>query len=154
MDENTLISASLSRAMALCSGREYCIADIRSKLQLWGVGEADSGKIISTLVRENFINEKRYSQAFARDKFRYNKWGRIRIRAELKMKKIPEEIISETLSSLDENLYREILRNLLESHRKSIKSKNLYDLKGKLLRYGSSKGFESDLLYDILSGLE
>ncbi len=128
--------------------------DIRSKLQIWGVGETDIARIISELMRENFINEKRYAEAFVKDKFRYNKWGKVKIRAGLKMKKIPGEIIKTALDSIDDETYRKTIEDLISVHRRSVKAKNQYDLKGKLLRYGLSKGFESDLLYDILSGFE
>jgi len=106
------------------------------------------------LIKENFINEKRYAEAFVKDKFRYNKWGKVKIRAGLKMKKIPGEIINNALDSIDDGTYRKTIEELITVHRRSVKAKNQYDLKGKLLRYGLSKGFESDLLYDVLSGFE
>jgi regulatory protein len=123
-------------------------------MQSWSVGNTDSDRIISILIQENFINEKRYAEAFVKDKFRYNKWGKVKIRAGLKMKKIPGEIIKTALDSLDDVTYRKTIEDLLSVHRRSVKAKNQYDLKGKLLRYGLSKGFESDLLYDILSESE
>jgi len=154
MAENQLYKSALSKAMALCSRREYCIEDIRNKLLSWKVGESDSEKIISALKKENFLNENRYAEAFVKDKFRYNKWGKIKIRANLKMKKIPGEVISSALESIDQDLYIKTIEGLLNGHRRSIKAKNQYDLKGKLLRYGLSKGFESDLLYELLSDSE
>ena len=154
MAENELYKAALSKAMALCSQREYCSGDIRVKLGLWGVGERDAEKILTCLINENFLNERRYAEAFVKDKFRYNKWGKIKIRANLRMKKITPEIINSALDSIDKDLYRKTLEDLLTVHRKSVKGKNQYDIKGKLLRYGLSKGFEGDLLYDILSDLE
>jgi regulatory protein len=154
MARNELIKTALSKAMALCSKREYCTDDIRTKLQSWGIGEDDNGKIIMNLIKENFINEKRYAEAFVKDKFRYNKWGKVKIRAGLKMKKIPGEIINNALDSIDDGTYRKTIEELIIVHRRSVKAKNQYDLKGKLLRYGLSKGFESDLLYDVLSGFE
>ena len=154
MDESTLYKAALSKAMALCSKREYCIDDIRSKLQSWGIGDSGARRIIENLVKENFINEKRYAEAFVKDRFRYNKWGKVKIRAGLKMKTIPGEIIKTALDSIDDETYRKTIEDLISVHRRSVKAKNQYDLKGKLLRYGLSKGFESDLLYDILSNSE
>jgi regulatory protein len=154
MAENQLYKSALSKAMHLCSLREYCIEDIRAKLQSWKISESDSDKVIAILEKENFINEKRYAEAFVKDKFKYNKWGKIKIRANLKLKKIPGEVITLVLSSIDQDLYRKTIEELLNGHRRSIKAKNQYDLKGKLLRYGLSKGFESDLLYDILSVIE
>jgi regulatory protein len=154
MSESTIYKSALSKAMALCSQREYCIEDIRAKMQSWSVGNTDSDRIISILIQENFINEKRYAEAFVKDKFRYNKWGKIKIRASLKMKNIPGDIINHALDSIEADLYKKTIEKLLTAHRRSVKAKNQFDLKGKLLRYGLSKGFESDLLYDILSGLE
>jgi regulatory protein len=152
MTDSTLYKTALTKAMALCSGREYCIDDIRSKLQRWSVEENDAEKIISALIKENFINEKRYAEAFVRDKFRYNKWGKVKIRAGLRFRNIPADIINAALDCVDHTEYQNTIRVLLDAHRRSVKAKNQYDLKGKLLRYGLSKGFESDLLYDILSG--
>lgn len=154
MENSALYKTSLSRAMAICSGSEHCISDIRSKLQSWGVNETDEARIINVLIHENFINERRYAEAFTRARFRYNKWGKIKIGAGLKMKNIPGEIIKGALASIDDESYRRTIEDLISAHRRSVKAKNQYDLKGKLLRYGLSKGFESDLLYDILSGLE
>lgn len=151
MAENTLYKIALTKAMALCSRREYCSDDILARLQSWSVSEKDAEKIISALIKENFLNEARYSEAFVKDKFRYNKWGRVKIAAHLKAKSIPGELIRSALDSIDDELYRNTLKELIASHRKSVKAKNQYDLKGKLLRYGLSKGFESSLLYDLLN---
>jgi len=154
MTENELIKTFLTKAMDLCSRREYCTDDIRNKLQSWGITDVDSVKIINILYRENFINDTRYSKAFVRDKFSYNKWGKVKIAAHLKLKKIPPDIIKTSLDSIDHKDYIKILKEILSDHRRFIKAKNQYDLKGKLLRYGLSKGFESDLLYDLLNEIE
>ncbi|MGD0341149.1 MAG: regulatory protein RecX [Bacteroidales bacterium] len=151
MDETTLYKAALSKAMALCSRREYCPEDIRLKMQSWGISEDNAGKIIGILVKENFLNESRYAEAFVKDKFNYNKWGKVKIAAHLKMKKIPDGVVRNALSCIDNESYRKILNDLIVSHRRNIKAKNQYDLKGKLLRFGLSKGFESELLYNIIS---
>jgi len=153
MSEKALFKIALEKAMAQCSRREYCSDDIRNKLSLWGVDNDDIGKILRILISDNFINEPRYATAFVRDKFKYNKWGKVKISAHLRGKKVPQDIISSALESIDNDLYIKLLRELIEAHRKSVKAKNQYDLKAKLLRYGLSKGFESNLLYDILNDL-
>jgi len=154
MSEKALFKIAIEKAMAQCSRREYCSDDIRNKLSLWGVDNDDIGKILRILISDNFINEPRYATAFVRDKFKYNKWGKVKISAHLRGKKIPQDIISSALDSIDNNLYIKLLRELIEAHRKSVKAKNQYDLKAKLLRYGLSKGFESSLVYDILNEIE
>jgi regulatory protein len=150
MSENTLFKTALTKAMALCSRREYCCADMRNKLETWGLGNSDNEKIIQTLVTENFINEVRYSTAFVKDKFNYNKWGKVKIASHLRAKNIQGVIIRTALDSIDSESYMKVLKELITRHKRSVKAKNQYDLKAKLLRYGLSKGFESSLLYELL----
>ncbi len=154
MSESTLYKTALNKAMAECSRREFCSEDIRNKLVEWGVENNDAEKIIGVLIREKFIDESRYASAFVRDKFRYNKWGKVKIAAHLRAKRLPSDVIKSALDSIEEELYNKFLRELIESHRRSVKAKNKFDMKAKLLRYGLSKGFESNLLYDILNESE
>ena len=151
MKESELFRASLNRAMALCAGREYSPVEIMNKLNSWGIDVQEGAAIIGLLKKDNFINEERYALAFVRDKFRYNKWGKLKISAQLKAKGIPGETVNKALNTIDNETYKKQLGNLLAAHRRSVKAKNDYDLKAKLLRYGLSKGFESTLLYDLLN---
>lgn len=154
MSENSLFKTAMSKAMAKCSRRESCSYDIRDKLLSRGIGINDAEKIISILIKENFINEPRYATAFVKDKFNYNKWGRVKIAAHLKTKNIRPDIIRSALDSIDNDVYTKLLKELIANHRRTVKAKNQYDLKARLLRYGLSKGFESSLLYDLLNDIE
>jgi regulatory protein len=153
MADKVLFTTALNKAMNLCSQREYCIEDIRGKLVSWGIENDDSEKILEILIKENFINETRYASAFVRDKFKYNKWGKVKIAAHLKAKNIPGEVIRSALDNIDNEQYIKFIRDLVNGRRRTIKAKSQYDLKAKLLRYGLSKGFESSLLYEILNDL-
>ena len=146
-----LFKIALSKAMAQCSRQELCCEDIRNKLLSWGIEDNDAGKIIEILQKENFINESRYAVAFVRDKFKYKKWGKIKISAHLKSKKIASDIVRAAIDAIDHDQYINLLRSLIENHKKTVRSKSQYDLKAKLLRFGLSRGFESSLLYDILN---
>jgi regulatory protein len=151
MPDNELFITALNKAMALCSRREYCVSDLLSRLRTWGTDDNENARIIELLKKENFINEERYALGFVRDKFNFNKWGKIKIAAYLKSKNIPSELIRKSLSTIDKDIYINTLANLISAHRRSVKAKNQYDLKAKLLRYGILKGFESSLLYDLLN---
>lgn len=153
MNDSELFKIGLNKAMSLCSQRELCCDDIRSKLTSWGIGPEDSEKILVTLIKENFVNEPRYAAAFVRDKFKYNKWGKIKIETHLRVKNIPADIIREALDTIDIEQYNKTIYDLINAHRRTIRAKNNYDLKAKLYRYGLSKGFESSLLYEILNDL-
>ncbi|TFG41731.1 MAG: RecX family transcriptional regulator [Bacteroidia bacterium] len=152
--ENDTVNTALGKAMALCAKSEFCSSDIRIKLESWGLSSSDAKSVISTLIKENFINDQRYADAFVKDRYRHNKWGKMKIAAHLRAKNIESEVIGSALSLLDEDQYRQMIADTLNSHRKFIKAKNQYDLKGKLLRFGLSKGFESHILYDILNELD
>lgn len=154
MSDNSLYQTALNRAMALCSSREYCCDDIRTKLKNLGLGSADCEKALETLRKEKFIDEERYSAAYARDKFRYNKWGKIKIAAGLRQRKIPENLIIKALQSIDYEEYTKMIKSLIEAQRKKVKAKNPYEMKAKLMRFGLSKGFESNLIYEIIGDPE
>jgi regulatory protein len=151
MAENELFRVSLNKSMAQCSHKELCIEDIHKKLALWGVPDDDIDKITGILVKEKFIDEARYATAFVRDKFKYNKWGKVKIASHLKSKRIPSEIISQALGSIDHDQYVRFLQGLLQVHKRSVKARNQMDLKAKLLRFALSKGFESSLVYDVIN---
>ena len=148
---NESYNRALKRAMSLCAGREICLSDIKQKLNAWGVEDQDKQKIINRLIEDKFIDDRRYALAFVKDKFTYNNWGKIQLSAALRIKNIAVESIREALDSIDEEIYRAALKSIITNHRKTLKSKSPYDLKGKLLRYGLSKGFESHLIYDLLN---
>ncbi len=151
MTEKTTFKAALTKALALCSRVEYCSEDIRKKLKMYGLSTDDEERIISQLVSEKFIDDERYSKAFVRDKFRYNKWGKLKITAHLRAKKISDEAAAAALGEIDSEDYINLIRNLLISHKKTLKAKNKYEMKAKLLRFGLSRGFESNILYEILN---
>ena len=151
MTADESFKSALGRAMSLCATREYCTDDIMNKIDSWGINRSDAEKITGILTAEKFLDDRRYAEAFVKDRYLHNKWGRIKIAANLRIKKIPQELITSALETIDENDYRQTLREILSSHKRSIKAKNQYDLKGKLMRYGLSKGFESNILYDLLN---
>jgi regulatory protein len=154
MSDKERYNVFLKKAMAYCAGKESCLSDVTQKLKSWGAEDSETEKILKQLVKEKFIDEERYASAFVKDKFRYNKWGRVKIGAALRQKNIPSDLISRAFESIDETAYLEALKTIISGHRRTIKAKNQYELKGKLLRYGLSKGFESHLLYDILNESE
>lgn len=150
MAESSLFTIALNKAMAICAGREMCQYDIRQKLKTWKLAEDETDKILNLLTEGKFIDEERYAVAYTKDKFRYNKWGKMKIGAGLRMKRIPDEIISRALLSIDDTEYLDLLKAIIVKQQKSVRAKNQYDLKGKILRHCLSKGFESHLVYDLL----
>jgi regulatory protein len=139
------------KARAICASREYCISDIRSRLETWGVHNRDSvEEIIATLISEKFIDEQRYASAFARDRLRYNKWGKIKIEWSLRMKGVAGECITEAIAGIDEDEYRDTAERLIQALVKSKKAENRQLLKAKILKSMQAKGFEYGVTGDIV----
>ena len=87
-------SKALKRAMNLCSKSEHCKKDMQYKLNSWKLtSERENEAIIQNLLANKFIDEKRYARSYTQDKFRFNKWGKIKIRVMLKSRGINENDI-------------------------------------------------------------
>ena len=148
---------AFSRLSRIASQREICTSDAETRLRSWGLDDEEKiGKIITDLQSGKFIDNSRYTRAFVNDKFKYNGWGRIKLRAHLRQKKIDDDIVNDALEALDEELYYARAYKIASTYLKTAKAKNKFELKGKLLRHLASKGFETDLafrLFESLSGL-
>ena len=141
---------ALIKAQKLCARQEKCKSDIRKKLYDWKVPAETIESIINKLVDEKFIDEKRYAEYFVRDKFRFNKWGRIKIAYALKQKQIHQSIIDSALKEINDKEYRETLKNELQKKRKTLKDSETFKIKEKLLRFAQSKGYEPEIIFDLI----
>ena len=155
MEKKTLTyDEALHKSAAYCSLSEHCTSELMDKFKYWDVLPEFREKIIQFLVRENYIDEKRFASAFVKDKFSYNKWGKIRLKLELKAKKIEESIIEEALAEIKEKEYRLMITKLIREKEKNLEYRNEYEKKGKLFRYLSGKGFENEFINKAIGNNE
>jgi regulatory protein len=138
-------SEALAAAAGYCSLAEHCVSEVVEKLKRFELTTEDQAKVIKRLLDEGYLNETRYVKAFVRDKFRFGKWGRIKIRFALRQKGISTLLADEGLSEIVEEDYLEMLTNLLRQKKRSIKANSPFELRGKLLRFAAGRGFELDL---------
>lgn len=143
----------LHKVAAYCSMTERSVSEVKDKLSNWGASETDSKKIISYLIKEGFIDEQRYTKAFVTDKFRFNKWGKIKISLALKAKGVSGSLIQDAVNSIDEEEYENTLNSLLKAKLKSIKYTSDYERDGKLFRFAQSRGFESKVIERVVRDL-
>lgn len=132
----------------ICAFQEKCIFDITQKLKTWQIPSNEIEQIIDHLLDKKFIDEDRYTQAFVNSKLTINYWGKIRLRFELKQRKIENAIIEKYLAEIDERKYREILQHVLHHKKNQLKNKEHteFELNSKLVNYLQGKGFEMDLV--------
>lgn len=115
-------------------------------MQRWQIDEETQGRILDHLTNHRFIDEERFCRAFAKDKIRYNKWGRRKVEQALLLKRIPIDIQRKVLGEIDEQEYLDVLLPLLASKRKDIQGKNAYERNGKLMRFALQRGFTMDII--------
>ncbi len=144
---------ALDKAGKLCSVEERCRYDIRKKLFDWGVSSGDTEKIINQLVDGKFLDEWRFARQFAGGKFRNNKWGKVKISYELSRKNIAKNIIEDAIRRIDEEEYIDVLRKELIKKQRSISADDELELKAKLHRFASSKGYEYELINLVLDDM-
>jgi regulatory protein len=131
-----------NRAAAYCSKAEHCTSEVAEKLRQWEVTPDVAERILRRLTEERYVDDERYGRAFVRDKYRFAKWGRMKIATALRAKHIDTDIISAALDDIDEDEYIGILRNLLAAKRRTISGSNDYERTGKLMRFALGRGYE------------
>lgn len=141
---------ALSKMEAWCAYQERCQQEARDKLYSWGLWNEAVESIISELITKNFLSEERFACAYAGGKFRIKKWGRQKIRMELKKRKIPDAIIRKAMQEIPGDDYGEAIDKVLAARWKNEKEKHPLKKKLKVMRYLVSRGFETDLINEHL----
>ena len=133
--------------------QERCTSEVKAKLRGLGADDARIDEILPQLRKEKFLDDERYSRAFARGKFRNNRWGRIKIRYELAGKGIPGEIITLGLEEIGEEEYLDVIRDLVQKKSSEIIREKKLTVRNKIFTFVSGKGFETDLITSIIKEL-
>ena len=141
---------ALGKATALCSQSEHCKSQIMEKLSSWNVSAQDAYNIMDYLLKEKYIDNKRFARAYCHDKLCYNHWGRIKIRQMLRHLRLSDEEIAEGMEAIQEDAYLETLQNVLQAKDRTLKDKDKYLRKAKLARHLLSRGFETELDVDAV----
>ena len=156
MKNETSIPKIFSREQAKIKAESYCAYqersqfEIRNKLYEWGLHQKDVEEIISELIELNFLNEERFALAYSLGKFRIKGWGKNKIKQGLKLKRIPDKLIIKSLKSIEYDDYLMMLQKILQKKSNTISEKDPFKKRYLLTRFASSKGYESDLITDLL----
>ena len=145
---------ALPKAKHYCAYQERSHREVKDKLYGFGLNTKEVDQILSTLIEENYLNEERFAIQFAGGHFRTKKWGRVKITHALKQKQVSPYCIKKALKQIDEDEYLKTLQKLFEEKLKTLKSeKNIFIKKRKLQDHLLQKGFESDLIREMMNGM-
>ena len=136
---------------ALCARAEHCQHDMLEKMRQWDVDEETQARVMGRLVKERYVDDQRYAEAFVRDKVRYNQWGRRKVEQALWLKHIDDDAARQALDAIDDDEYVDILKPLLAQKRRSVKARNDYELNMKLMKWALGRGFTMDIIRQCLT---
>lgn len=155
MDEEYKSKLAFNEAFALaaryCSLAERCPSDVCKKLDKYQVDADLMDQVIDELKKEKYIDTRRYIQAFVNDKFKFNGWGKVKIRYHLRTKELADSEIEYGLQNhIDEVDYTMKLAEILQNKNKTIKVDDAYGRKAKLIQFAQSRGFEFYIASDVV----
>lgn len=142
---------ALASLMRLCARAERSSGDAMRLMATWLVPEADRQGVLRRLIKERFIDDSRYAEAFVREKSNLSAWGEYKIRTALRRKGIADDIINSALQQMPTEQNLERLTERLKRKMRTIKYDTTYQLKTKLIRHALSLGFTMD---DVLKCVE
>jgi regulatory protein len=133
-----------------CVYQDRCHAEIEQKMKEFLLIPEAKEEIFLYLIQENYLNEERFTRSYIRGKFYIKHWGRNKIRIHLKQKQISEKLIEKCFDEIDEKDYEKTLRKIFENYYSKQNGLKEYQKKSKTIKYLISKGFEYDLIIEII----
>ena len=140
----------LDKMAKYCAYQERCVKDVTDKLKAFDIPKKDKEEILAYLLDNRFVSNERFACAFVRGKINQSGWGLNKIRFHLMQKGIDKEIIDEALQTYDEEAYRQRLIDVLKIKAKTVKAENDFERNRKLAAYAMQKGFEANLVWDVI----
>ena len=145
---------ALQKLQSYCAYQERCHSEVATKLREFGIMGDAADALVEQLVADNFLNEERFAIAYARGKFRMKSWGKVRIRQELKMRRIPEDMIKQAMKAVDtEGGYLETLERIM-THKAAEYGDDDRQKNAKLYDFALRRGFESEFIGPVLKRLK
>lgn len=137
-----------------CAYQDRCHKEIENKIKEYNLIPEAREMILLSLMKDNFLNEERFSKSFARGKFRIKKWGKQRIVRELKFRNISAYNIKIALKEINEQEYIATLYELVAKKDKLVREENVFKRKKKIADYLLYRGFESNLVYEAINAIQ
>ena len=134
-----------------CVYQDRCHSEVEQKMRDFLLIPEAKDEIFLYLIKENYLNEERFTRSYIRGKFYIKHWGRSKIKMNLKQKGITEKLISKSMDEIDENDYKKTLNKIYQDYFSKQKGLKEYQKKSKTIKHLMSKGFEYDVILEIFN---
>lgn len=139
----------LDKYRRLCSRREYCSADLRSRILKDAEGDGQLAvEVLEKLEDDKYFDDLRYCTAFARDKAFLAGWGKKKIAYMLAVKGIDKQTIASALEEIEDDKADVRLEKLLAVKYMSLKDDPQWKLK--LVRFAMGRGYDYEQVKKIV----
>lgn len=148
-DKSYSLDEALARMQAYCSYQDRCHMEVEKKLREMRMIPQACEVIISKLLEDNFLNETRFAQSYARGKFRFKHWGKQRILAELKSRQISDYNIKLAFKEIEDKDYVSSFFKLADKRLKQLETEtDIQAKKRKFISYLQYRGWESQYIFE------
>ena len=145
------LSILKTKAASFCAYQERSTKQVEEKLLKLSATTEETEKVIIWLNKESFLNEIRFAKAYTEGKFRLKKWGRNKIMSGLRKHGVDDSLIQQALKNLDSSEYQDTLIQLHDKKRKTLENHTSMESKKKLINFLTGKGFELELVLDMVN---
>ena len=123
----------------------------RKALQRLEFDAAAAEEVVSALVADGFVDDRRYAAAYAREKSALSGWGPVKIRAALLARGVARDVVVEALSEVDPARASAKLEKVLETKWRTLRD----DPQGrlKLIRFALSRGYDYEPVRPLVERL-
>ena len=150
MDKKNFSFQEIQQKMAAyCAYQDRCHFEVERKLNEFFLIPEAKDEILLFLMRENYLNEERFTRSYIRGKFYIKNWGRNKIRQHLKQKMVPEKLISKSMDEIDERDYANTLHKLYTQYFEKCSDSKEFQKKQKTIRYLLGRGYEYEVILDV-----
>ena len=134
---------ALHSLMRMCARSERSSGDALRLMKRWGVADDEARKVLARLQAERFIDDRRFAEAFVRDKLNLSGWGAYKIKLSLRAKGVSREVIDEVVAPMIEATdMKERLEDIMQRKLRTLKYSSTYEAKTKLIRFAASRGYD------------
>ncbi len=133
-----------------CVYQDRCHSEVERKMRDFLMIPEAKEDIILYLLKENYLNEERFTRSYIRGKFYMKSWGRNKIKNHLKLKGIPEKLINKCFDEIGEVDYHQTIEKIYKDYSSKLKGIREYQKKSRTLKYLLSKGFEYEEISEIM----
>ena len=146
MSDDQSIEQALKIGMKFCGHRERSVKEVKDKLS----NKYFNYKIIEETIKKlqglGFLDNIRFSKSFSRGKNNNNRWGKNKIKYQLKSKGLSDDEIEIGINSIDQNNYINVLKKNIELYNKKLKVPD----RNKLISHLIYKGYEMNIILKFI----